>query len=224
MIDPKTQIKIDLHKVLSVNHLTDSLFIIKIERKGILFSAGQHIGVGPANSIYTREYSIYSGESDDYLEILVKEVVNGFISPLLKGTIKGDYLQVEEPRGYFTLPLNRTSNDHFLFVATGTGISPFHSIIKSNPQLNYKLLHGISKVLDACEPEFYNIEKLVLCTSKEFSNTAYNGRVTKFMQTQSLENTSHIFLCGNVNMINEVYDLLVKRKFPLDNIHSEVYF
>jgi ferredoxin--NADP+ reductase/benzoate/toluate 1,2-dioxygenase reductase subunit len=188
------------------------------------FTAGQHIGVGPANSIYTREYSIYSGESDDYLEILVKEVLDGFISPLLKDTKQGDCLQVEEPRGYFTLPLNRTFNDHFLFVATGTGISPFHSIIKSNPEINYNLLHGISMVLDACEPEFYNREKLALCTSKELSNTAFNGRVTNFLQTQSLGKISHIFLCGNVNMINEVYDLLVKKKFPVEKIHSEVYF
>ena len=34
-----------------------------------------------------------------------------------------------------------------LLVSTGTGIAPFHAMIRSNPELNYSLLHGIrSKV------------------------------------------------------------------------------
>jgi len=224
MIDSNAKIQSELHKVLSIKHLSESIFIIKIERKGINFKAGQHIGVGPANSIYTREYSIYSAEDDDDLEILVKEVLNGFISPLLKGIKQGDYLQVEEPRGYFSLPEQKSSEDKYLFVATGTGISPFHSFIKSYPDLKYNLLHGISFVNDACELEFYNPANLALCTSKESNHNNFNGRVTQLLETLSLETTSHIFLCGNVNMINEVYDQMVTRKFPLNKIHSEVYF
>lgn len=222
--EPQHQIQKDLYKVLSVSQLSTSIFIIRLERKSLKFRAGQHIGVGPAESNYTREYSVYSAESDDYIEILVKEVINGFITPLLKNTKAGDFLQVEEPRGYFSLPLNRKPEDHYLFIATGTGISPFHSFIKSYPDLNYTLFHGIASIDEACEPHSYKKESLYLCSSREQHQKAFNGRVTTLLQTFSLENISRIYLCGNVNMINDAYALLDKRKYSINQIHSEVYF
>ena len=45
------------------------------------FTAGQHVCVGPPNGIHTREYSIYSPEDAPYIEILVKEVQNGLVTP-----------------------------------------------------------------------------------------------------------------------------------------------
>ena len=38
------------------------------------FKAGQHIIAGLKGELDQREYSVYSGENDDYLEILVREV------------------------------------------------------------------------------------------------------------------------------------------------------
>lgn len=218
------QIQKNLHKVLAINHLNESTFILRFERKNLQFKPGQHIGVGPQNSIYTREYSVYSGVNDDYLEILVKEVLNGFISPILKNTMPGDFVQVEEPRGYFSLPPGRTPEERFLFIATGTGIAPFHSFVKSNTGLNYTLFHGISATSDACEPGFYHPERLIVCTSREKQPATFNGRVTDRLKNYSLTGISRIYLCGNVNMINDVYDMMGKGLFPLEKIHSEVYF
>lgn len=84
------KIKTDLHEILDIRHLTDSTFVLRFERKGLEFEAGQHICVGPPNGIHTREYSIYSSENEEYIEILVKEVVNGLVSPSLK-----NYKQVD---------------------------------------------------------------------------------------------------------------------------------
>ena len=78
------KIKTDLHEILDIRTLTESTFVLRIERKDLEFTAGQHICVGPPNGIHTREYSIYSAEKEDYLEILVKEVENGLVSPSLK--------------------------------------------------------------------------------------------------------------------------------------------
>jgi len=39
-----------------------------------------------------REYSIYSGEKDDYLEVLIKEVDNGDLSKRFKNCKPGDKL------------------------------------------------------------------------------------------------------------------------------------
>lgn len=219
-----SKIQTNKHIVLEINHLNNSTFIIRMERNQLRFKAGQHIGVGPIDSIYTREYSVYSGENDNYLEILVKEVEDGFISPLLKKVNVGDYLQVEEARGYYGLPFNRNATDSFLFIATGTGIAPFHSFIKSNPELNYKLIHGIRNLNDACEPSFYEKDKLVICTSREQTESTFYGRVTKFLENYSIQDVTRIYLCGNVSMINDVYDYLGKKGYPLSKVQTEVYF
>ena len=145
------KIKTDLHEILDIRHLTDSTFIIQIEKKDMEFEAGQHVCVGPPNGIHTREYSIYSAENDDYIEILVKEVENGLVSPSLKKLQKGGFVIVEEPVGYFTINKDLPENQEYVFIASGTGISPFHSFVLSKPGLNYTLLHGVKYAEEAYE-------------------------------------------------------------------------
>jgi NAD(P)H-flavin reductase len=55
-----------------------------MERNGMNFQTGQFVLVNRLNSLNQREYSVYSGEQDGYLEILVREVTEGNVSPKLK--------------------------------------------------------------------------------------------------------------------------------------------
>ncbi|MGQ1890483.1 FAD-binding oxidoreductase [Thermophagus sp. OGC60D27] len=223
-VSEANKISTKLHEILEIKHLTDSTFIIRMERNNLKFKAGQHINVGPANSIHTREYSIYSGENDDYLEILVKEVTDGFISPVLKKQKPGNMLVVEEPVGYFSLPSQIDPNEQLLFIATGTGISPFHSFIKSYPVLNYRILHGIRNTTEKYESDFYAPSRYVACTSRQKSQDSYFGRVTNYLEENPIEGKVRCYLCGNSSMIHDVYDLLETQGIPSEKIHAEVYF
>lgn len=78
----------NLHEVLSVRHLTPSAYIIRMSRRGLAFRAGQHLLLGKAGSIHNREYSVYSGEGDDFFEVLVKEVEDGLVSKHLKNYVQ----------------------------------------------------------------------------------------------------------------------------------------
>ena len=62
------------HKVISLRNLTPSTYIIRLEKKDFTFKTGQYITLGFSGSIDRREYSIYSAEQDDYIEVLIKEV------------------------------------------------------------------------------------------------------------------------------------------------------
>ncbi|MFW5890263.1 MAG: FAD-binding oxidoreductase [Marinilabiliaceae bacterium] len=219
-----TQISTQLHEITQVRNLTDSTFIIRLERNGLSFKTGQHINAGPPNSLYTREYSIYSGENDDYIEIMVKEVINGFISPVLKQKRPGDMLKIEEPVGYYSLPRKLNSRNKLLFVATGTGISPFHSFIKTYPDLNYTLLHGIRNVEEKYEAEFYDPERYIPCTSRQKSTSSYFGRVTDYLEENPPEKGTRCYLCGNSDMIQDAYEILTQKGIPMEMIHAEVYF
>ncbi len=223
-ISAANKISTRLHEILDVRPITDSTFVIRLERNDLNFKSGQHINVGPANSIHTREYSIYSGENDDYIDILIKEISDGFISPVLKKQRPGNMLVVEEPAGYFSLPQNVNEEDKLLFIASGTGISPFHSFIKTNPGLNYKILHGIRNNTEKYDADFYDPSRYLTCTSRQKSRESYFGRVTDYMQEHPVEPDTHCYLCGNSSMIHDVYDLLEAQEVSTEMIHTEVYF
>ncbi len=213
-----------LHEITQVRNLTDSTFVIRLERNGLSFKTGQHINAGPANSQHTREYSIYSGENDNYIEILVKEVLDGFISPVLKQKRPGDMLRIEEPVGYFSLPRKLSPDDKLLFIATGTGISPFHSFIKTYPEINYTLIHGIRNTEEMYESEFYKTERYIPCTSRQKSASSFFGRVTDYLEEKPPEKGTRCYLCGNRDMIQDAYDILTRKGIPMEMIHAEVYF
>ena len=132
-----------LHKVLQIRFLTESTFVLRLERGSLRFKAGQHIIVGLKGELNQREYSVYSGEKDDFLEILVREVLDGSVSLQLKHSKPGDFLQVNGPFGSFGLEPFDMFSKKLVFISTGTGISPFHSFVRSYPGINYTLIHGV---------------------------------------------------------------------------------
>jgi ferredoxin--NADP+ reductase len=213
-----------LHEILEMRYLNESTFVVKLEKNGLSFKSGQHINAGPANSIHTREYSIYNGENDDFLEILVKEVTDGFISPVLKKQIPGNMLVIEEPVGYFSLPRKANPGEKLLFIASGTGISPFHSFIKTHPELDYTLLHGIRDNSERYEADFYETSRYIACTSRQKSDHSYFGRVTTYLEEYPVQPNTRCDLCGNCSMIHDVYDILEAQGVPSEMIHAEVYF
>ncbi len=52
-------------------------YVMRFDRHGMPFRAGQHITLGIPGNNQVREYSIYSTEQDTALEVLIKEVETG---------------------------------------------------------------------------------------------------------------------------------------------------
>jgi ferredoxin/flavodoxin---NADP+ reductase len=212
-----------LNKITQIRFLTENTFVLRFDRGGLEFRAGQHIIVGLQGELNQREYSIYSGEQDPYLEILVREVPDGSVSLQLRECKPGDELQVNGPFGSFGIErFDRFSKKH-VFIASGTGISPFHSFIRSYPGIDYLLIHGVRYMNEAYERSDYDSNRYILCTSKEGSGLQ-KGRVTGFIPTYNFVPGSLYYLCGNSNMIYEVDHLLRDKMVPAENIITEVYF
>lgn len=212
-----------LHRIIDIRFLTEHTFVIRLERKNINFIAGQHIRVRIPGRPQFRVYSIYSAEQDPFLEILVKEIPTGFYSPLLKNHKIGDYLELRGPSGHFCINPRLIKNNRFLFVATGTGISPFHSYILSYNNLNYRLLHGVRYIYEAYDRNTYDDKRLTICTTGDnYGN--YYGRLTQYLQKNIHENDWLVYLCGNSLMINDALDILRDKGFTNDQIFIESYF
>jgi ferredoxin/flavodoxin---NADP+ reductase len=211
------------YKIHEVRLLTPSTFILRFDRNDMDFKAGQYLRVGLYGNRERREYSIYSGENDNYLEILVKEVIEGDVSKKLKKLVQGDKLVVEGPFGFFNLNVQEVPTRKFYLIASGTGVSPFHSYIRSYPELNYTLIHGIKKIEESYDREQYDSKRLVICTSRDDKGD-FPGRVTKIIPLYPIEDNALFYLCGNSDMVYDVYNLLADRGVNTNQIFTEVYF
>lgn len=213
----------EFHKIREIRFLTEETFVIRFERGGMELKSGQHIIVGLKGELDQREYSVYSGENDDYLEILVREVIKGNVSPRLKHCEPGQLLQVNGPFGSFGIEKFDMFSKKHVFIGTGTGISPFHSFVKSYPGIDYTLIHGVRYNNEAYERDEYDPDRYILCTSKE-NNGGYKGRVTRFLPGYKTDRDTIFYMCGNNSMIYEVYHILRDKGVPDENIFTEIYF
>lgn len=222
IVEKKT-INQHLCEVISVRHLTESTYVLRFYRNEFDFQAGQYLVLGIPETKQKREYSIYSSVTAPYLEVLIKEVENGFLSKKFQKLKAGDFVQIEGPFGYFVLDERKIPDRKFLFIASGTGISPFHSMVLSNPHLNYILLHGVKSGSEGYDREIYTKGSYIQCTSRDTSGD-FSGRVTDYLIHNPVSDNTWVYLCGNSAMIDDAYSLLEQQGIPSNYLHAEVYF
>ena len=214
-----------VHRTIHVRALSPSAFILRFTREALLFQPGQWINVGIAGSREQREYSIYSGIAEDFLEVLVKEIPDGIVSRALRRCAPGDPLEVEGPNGAFTLVEGTRDPSRFLFCATGTGISPFHCFTRSKSNLDYQLLHGVRTGVETYEHAAYDDMRLIPCISRGVgAGTYYRGRLTSYLKQKPVSPDAYCYLCGNSDMIYEAYSILKRYGITRSRIYAEVYF
>lgn len=223
--DMKPEIKIDTHyyKVEHIRELTENTFILSLPQSRFKFLAGQHISLSIKGDYQSREYSIYSSENSKNLEVLVKEVEGGYFSPKLKHLKIGDHVEVHGPFGKFGLDEKHKNTHKHVFIASGTGIAPFHSMVKSYPDLNYSLIHGIRYANEAYEINEYDRSRVTVCASRD-SEGDFMGRLTEYLKQTDFEKNTCFYLCGNSDMIFDAMEILKSKGFDRESVTVEVYF
>lgn len=185
------------------------------------FLPGQVVKIAIDNSHAPRIYSICSGNTEDEVSILFNIKDDGFLTPKLAAMIPGEKILVSKPYGSFT-----GTREKSWWIATGTGIAPFYSMVKSGFTAE-KLIHGVRHL-----NQFYFEDELeealndnyVRCCSSELSCNTIFGRVTDYLnKTEELPEVKY-FICGQALMVVEVRDLLIKRGIQFENILAEIYF
>ena len=212
-----------LHSVLSVTHLTEGTCFILFTREDIIFQAGQFLLLGlPGGDL--REYSVFSRPHDDWLEILVRVIPDGVVSSQLAQLQPGDTIKIEGVQGSFMVPADYAQKK-FLFVATGTGLAPFHSIVGTYPQLDYQLYHGVRYATECYVRTAFSAERYHACISGEAAvDGAHTGRVTHHLRNERVPEDAECYLCGSCDMIYEMFALLQAKGIPRTQIHTETYY
>jgi len=213
----------------------ENLFSLKISLSNPLqFNAGQFVNIALdiKDKRVGRPYSLVNSPQDTVLEIHFNAVKSGILSPKLANLNTGDTLYVsEKASGLLTLS-EVPDISHLWLLATGTGIGPFLSLVKTaEPWQRFKkiiLAYSVKtlenqayqsefKILQSRYPEQFYFVPFI--TREEIKNT-YHTRITDSIKNGSLEkyvgltfsaDNSHIMLCGNSLMISEVTTLLEER-------------
>lgn len=220
---PEIQLDTNFYKVENIKQLTEHTFILALPKSRFTFKAGQHISLSIAGDYQSREYSIYSPESSENLELLVKEVEGGYFSPKLKHLELGDMVEIHGPFGKFGLDEKKKNSHKHVFIASGTGIAPFHSIIKTYPGIDYQLIHGVRYAHEGYGKEEYEQQRFTLCTSRDKSGD-FNGRLTEYLKKTDFDEKTCFYLCGNSDMIFDAMEILSEKGFGRESITVEVYF
>lgn len=186
------------------------------------FNPGQVVKIAIDNNHPPRIYSICSGNKEDEIRILFNIKDDGFLTPKLAAMIPGEQILVSNPYGSFV-----GTHKQAWWIATGTGIAPFYSMIKSGLGRNKKLIHGVRHLNqfyfeDELEKELN--ENYIRCCSGESSCNTIPGRVSDYLnETENLLDVKY-YVCGQALMVVEVRDLLIKKGIKFENIMAEIYF
>jgi ferredoxin/flavodoxin---NADP+ reductase len=210
-------------RVHHVRHLDARTFVLRFDRNGLPFEPGQYLSLGIPGSIARRDYTVYSGAGEDYLEVLVREIQGGLVSRALKRCERGDPLTVEGPHGLFTTDPGQRSSARYLFIASGTGISPFHCLVRSFADLDYRILHGVRTADEHQEDASFEASRYVLCVSRGGGGD-FRGRVTAYLPRHPADPHQFCYLCGNSDMIDECFSILREQGVPREHLYAEVYF
>ena len=212
------------HKILKIRDLSSSAYVLRLERKELNFKPGQCFNLGLKDSGINREYSIYSGTNDPYLEFLIKEVQGGTVSTALRKVNPGNEIDLHGPYGSFVITQDKIKNTAFTFIATGTGIAPFHSFVCTYPNLDYRIINGIRSISEQYDYNDYDQNRVTTCVTRENHHNEFKGRVTDYLQETNINLAHTYFLCGNQSMIQQGYDLLRDNGVSGDLIFTEAFF
>jgi len=203
---------------------TDELFELQLERGTVQFEPGACVALF-SNGTESRPYSIAAGIGEGVLRFLIRRVPDGKVSHWLAQRKPGDKIQASAPFGWFR-PGRAVAGARSVFIATGTGIAPFLSYLRSNPQQVPELcLYGVRQQAEAFNlEELQRIENFYLALSQEEINDHFYGRVTGLLDQIPLADDINYYLCGLDTMIDETSSWLENQGVAYTQIHREIFF
>jgi ferredoxin--NADP+ reductase/benzoate/toluate 1,2-dioxygenase reductase subunit len=207
-------------EVANLKQLSSSGFELTFTREGLDFQAGRIITIHGPSHAEDRSYTIASGEDDEHLQILFRLIPQGKLTPRLTALKPGDPIEFSGPFGEFVV---RDPARPIIFVATGTGVAPCRSYIRTRKDLNLTLVHGVRRADDLFYRDEFSLHVYHPCVTRE-KGVGYHGRVTRFLESFEYPADAQFHLCGANEMIFDMQMLLKKRGVNDFQIFTEAYY
>jgi len=208
-------------RVSAIEEIAPEVFSLRFPR-AFAFVPGECVPVAVDTATAPRRYSVASGPADPDAELLFDLIEGGCLTPRLAGLAPGAAIRVGEPTGSF-----RDVEGKAVWIAAGTGIAPFLSMVRSRRGGDRRLVHGsrtLSGLLYGAELRAALGNSYMPCCSSESGPGVFGGRLTVYLRSAELDPAARYLLCGSPAMVVDVRDLLIGRGVPFDHIFSEIYF
>lgn len=228
-----------LAEVAVINRLSKSLWRIELKLADRMsFYAGQYVEVEiPGRPGNWRCYSIASCPgASPRIELVVKRIPGGGFSDQIDRLNSGSDLAIRGPYGISYL---RPGDRPVLLIATGSGIAPLMSILRSaaneGSDRTFHLYYGARTCDDLVfAGELRQLEKqmphftFTPTLSAPLADDEWQGlqgRVTQAVQREIIDaNPYDAYICGRPEMCEAVSTLLLAKGIPEDRIFRDDFF
>jgi ferredoxin-NADP reductase len=204
------------------------------DRSAFHFTPGQFVSIKEdvEGKEITRAYSIASPPDGNRFALCLNRVPEGLVSPLLFAMQVGEHIEVEEPLGYFTL---RHPDRRAVFIATGTGIAPFRSMLLSAlPKgVPITLLFGCRYArgvlyrdeFETLAQRYAHFQFIPTVTRPDGAWQGRVGRVQTHLDAAlaGIATKPDVYICGLKEMVDEVRAILKQKGFDRKQIIYEKY-
>lgn len=191
-----------------------------------------------------RSYSVCSSPLDGELRVGIKEVAGGKFSTYANRELKvGEQVEVMTPMGKFYTDLNPNQSKKYVGIASGSGITPILSIIKTTlatePNSQFTLIYGnkttssimFLEEIEALKNTYLNRFVVFHVLSRETVDVpVLNGRINESKCSEfnekkliDIQSSNEFFLCGPESMIMSVKNYLENSGISSKNIHFELF-
>ena len=214
----------------------------KVDAQSFSFLPGQYVElqVKQNGSYVKRPFTISSPlaqlQQDKTITLTIKKQSEGRITPWLADAVeKGDLFGVSPAKGDFILSdallrsADKQEKKEVIFIAGGSGITPFHSLLLShvvnNPTINFTLLyyaranqHVLRENLVSLEVDHANFTLTLLQSERDgHCSQAHIKAVTTDLAR------SDAYICGPNSMMDSTQALLLEMGLPQDALHLEQF-
>lgn len=212
-----------------------------IEPTSIEFKAGQFVLIKEhhpeTGELISRAYSVASApEATNELTFNIEIVEGGKLTPLMKQWEIGKKAEMQGPFGHFFFK-SPPEREHLVFVATGTGIAPFRSMIEHLLAQGDTRRMSVYFGLRAAENIFYkdlfenlaaehdNLDFTLTLSRPNEEWPGSRGRVTAILPDIEFDpEKADVYLCGGKPMIDDVKQLFLDKGFDKSHIFFEQFF
>jgi ferredoxin-NADP reductase len=208
------------------------------------FEPGQYATLGlmgTEGKLVQRPMSISSAASDlSEYEFFIRLVDAGGFTPLLWERSVGDAINIKGAKGKFLI---QDDGRTLYFIATGTGLAPFMSMLDALKERgdtrDVILLHGVSYDHDlawrdellALAANGYPLRYAATVSRPHLCPdwTGMTGRAEAVVASQldelglTAENTT-LYLCGNPDMVSAIEEIATSRGFTPEQVRKELYW
>lgn len=213
--------------VAEVATVADQVVRLVVEvAQPLWFEPGQYVRLHPAGTGVHRPYSMANAPGATRLVFYVRLVDGGAFSQWLAGAAAGDAIEVSVPHGSFFL---RDEARPRLFVAGGTGLAPFLSMLQADasPAPTTLIVGARSAAhlfaLDECRALRERRPGLDLRIAVEAGagDDLQAGHPTDLIDTLDLPPETRVYLCGPPPMVDAGRGAVARRGLPVRDVLCE---